>query len=113
MPRGSAVAAVVNAVDPNRGNAAGCTRVTIYGSGFTGTAAVLFGTIASPDFTVKDDSHISALSPGGSPGAGVDVTVVTAAGITTTGPTDRFNYCLLYTSPSPRDLSTSRMPSSA
>ena len=24
-----------------------------------------------------------------------------------------FTYCLLYTSPSPRDLSTSRMPSSA
>ena len=26
---------------------------------------------------------------------------------------DRFKDCLLYTSPSPRDLSTSRMPSSA
>ena len=26
---------------------------------------------------------------------------------------DRFEVCLLYTSPSPRDLSTSRMPSSA
>ena len=26
---------------------------------------------------------------------------------------DQFNSCLLYTSPSPRDLSTSRMPSSA
>ena len=26
---------------------------------------------------------------------------------------DAYNYCLLYTSPSPRDLSTSRMPSSA
>ena len=26
---------------------------------------------------------------------------------------DRSRYCLLYTSPSPRDLSTSRMPSSA
>ena len=25
----------------------------------------------------------------------------------------RYGYCLLYTSPSPRDLSTSRMPSSA
>ena len=25
----------------------------------------------------------------------------------------QFGYCLLYTSPSPRDLSTSRMPSSA
>ena len=27
--------------------------------------------------------------------------------------TDLYNHCLLYTSPSPRDLSTSRMPSSA
>ena len=26
---------------------------------------------------------------------------------------DKYIYCLLYTSPSPRDLSTSRMPSSA
>ena len=26
---------------------------------------------------------------------------------------NHYNYCLLYTSPSPRDLSTSRMPSSA
>ena len=28
-------------------------------------------------------------------------------------PTDRFTYCLLYTSPSPRDRQKSRMPSSA
>ena len=27
--------------------------------------------------------------------------------------TEHLSYCLLYTSPSPRDLSTSRMPSSA
>ena len=26
---------------------------------------------------------------------------------------DQYEFCLLYTSPSPRDLSTSRMPSSA
>ena len=26
---------------------------------------------------------------------------------------ERFSYCLLYTSPSPRDLAQSRMPSSA
>ena len=37
--------------------------------------------------------------------AGVD-TVITVGGI-------QSNHCLLYTSPSPRDLSTSRMPSSA
>ena len=29
------------------------------------------------------------------------------------GPFEAFYICLLYTSPSPRDLSTSRMPSSA
>ena len=29
------------------------------------------------------------------------------------GIASHFNFCLLYTSPSPRDLSTSRMPSSA
>ena len=37
-------------------------------------------------------------------------------GLTATGINERFRiyrYCLLYTSPSPRDLSTSRMPSSA
>ena len=28
-------------------------------------------------------------------------------------PFSMYSYCLLYTSPSPRDLSTSRMPSSA
>ena len=31
----------------------------------------------------------------------------------TSKPAERLNPCLLYTSPSPRDLSTSRMPSSA
>jgi len=30
-----------------------------------------------------------------------------------TWPREGFTFCLLYTSPSPRDLSTSRMPSSA
>ena len=34
-------------------------------------------------------------------------------GATTYGPRLRNKACLLYTSPSPRDLSTSRMPSSA
>ena len=33
--------------------------------------------------------------------------------VTSTGGSDRINYCLLYTSPSPRDRSVSRMPSSA
>ena len=38
---------------------------------------------------------------------------ILAQGMTPPMATDRINRCLLYTSPSPRDLSTSRMPSSA
>ena len=34
-------------------------------------------------------------------------------GFTNAGTAEQTNFCLLYTSPSPRDLSTSRMPSSA
>ena len=40
--------------------------------------------------------------------AGTSATATLQAGLVCTG-----NVCLLYTSPSPRDLSTSRMPSSA
>ena len=39
----------------------------------------------------------------------IDLPIIKRAGFTATVP----NACLLYTSPSPRDLSTSRMPSSA
>ena len=55
-------------------------------------------------------------NPDGSPGANTKVCLVTCnpqetLGITTTD--EQGIFCLLYTSPSPRDLSTSRMPSSA
>ena len=36
-----------------------------------------------------------------------------AGGIINTGPIEDIYYCLLYTSPSPRDRTRSRMPSSA
>ena len=47
-----------------------------------------------------------------------DVVVVTGsrirqANLVSTSPVTQVDSCLLYTSPSPRDLSTSRMPSSA
>ena len=71
-----------------------------------------------------------AFSPGGVPGANVaayykrraesDVgliltegTVIDRAGSSNDPNYPKFYGCLLYTSPSPRDLSTSRMPSSA
>ena len=47
--------------------------------------------------------------------AGIDIQIVSFKKDTlrTGVPTNRWFSCLLYTSPSPRDLSTSRMPSSA
>ena len=39
--------------------------------------------------------------------------VVSGLEFQSTTPRNQFSICLLYTSPSPRDLSTSRMPSSA
>ena len=46
------------------------------------------------------------------PGAGMDHRILSMFDLTNLK--DDFNiFCLLYTSPSPRDLSTSRMPSSA
>ena len=41
------------------------------------------------------------------------ITMIVYASVTCSHCSDWFTNCLLYTSPSPRDLSTSRMPSSA
>ena len=42
-----------------------------------------------------------------------DIQVLSTSGTNNVAVADQYAYCLLYTSPSPRDLSTSRMPSSA
>ena len=55
------------------------------------------------------DITIRVISPNGSNVVGVDQVTPNANGEFST----EFKVCLLYTSPSPRDLSTSRMPSSA
>jgi len=53
--------------------------ITIWGCGFTGSTAVLFGAIPSPSFTVQSDTIILATPP--TPAAGtVNVTVVTPLG---------------------------------
>ena len=57
--------------------------------------------------TEGGESSVSVAAPGGTgPEAGTHRTDATGGTAGSTG-------CLLYTSPSPRDLSTSRMPSSA
>ena len=92
------------------------------------TFGIQFGTINALQ---RADASIQILEPGATqvsrisgsilPLADEDFEIASIEGETITRATfdrvadngDRYRVCLLYTSPSPRDLSTSRMPSSA
>lgn len=77
------------------GNPAGGDSVAITGTGFTGAAAVQFGSVPATSFTVTDDSDITAVSPADPNAAGgdtVDITVVTSAGTSATSAADQFTY---------------------
>jgi streptogramin lyase len=89
----------VTALDPSAGPAAGGTMVTITGTNFSEAAAVSFGSVNAPNFTVNSESSITAEAP---PGAGtVDVTVTSAQGTSPSVPADRFRYPPAVTNVSP------------
>ena len=97
-------------------------EVAIVGSGFSGlTSAHYLKEKGIEDICIfeKNSSLGGVWSHGGVgsyPGAACDVQSYTYLPfLDDTGfiPSKRYVSCLLYTSPSPRDLSTSRMPSSA
>jgi choice-of-anchor C domain-containing protein len=73
------------------GPAAGGTRVTISGSGFTGATAVGFGDVPATSVTVESDTQIQATTPAEDPGT-VDVQVLTPAGASAQAAADRFTY---------------------
>jgi large repetitive protein len=81
----------VTAVSPTSGPAAGGTRVTLTGSGFTGATAVRFGTTAGTGLTVNSATSISVTSPAHAAGI-VDVRVTTAGGTSSIVAGDRFTY---------------------
>jgi hypothetical protein len=77
-------APLVKSVTPSLGPATGVTPVTILGSGFTGlsgASAVRFGTRNALSYTVVSDTMIFALSPPGTGGQSVAVTVTNPAGL--------------------------------
>jgi large repetitive protein len=80
---------VVTSLSQSSGPAAGGTAVTITGSGFTGTTAVMFGSRAAT-YAVTSDTEITVTVP---PGTGtVDVSVTSPGGTSATGPGDRYRY---------------------
>ena len=91
--------------------------------GIVDTEERITATITTPIFGVPENGgsstqtiDLTALVPGIAIGDTISISSITADG-DLNGATEfftlDFNSCLLYTSPSPRDLSTSRMPSSA
>ena len=86
----------VSGINPNAGPNAGGTAVTIAGSHFLGTTAVLFGGVPASSFNVDSDSQITATSSlfGGPTDAGATVDIlVVANGLTSaTSVVDQFTY---------------------
>ena len=74
-----AIAPTVTSVSPSSGSPAGGNTVTITGTGFTGATSVTFGGVASPNFTVVNDTTIIATVPSGT-GGNVSVIVTTPGG---------------------------------
>ncbi len=72
----------VASVFPDKGPAAGGTRVTIVGTGFAPGTSVRFGGIPATSVVVVSETEIQAVTPVGSPGL-VDVSVRVVVGDTT------------------------------
>ncbi len=82
----------VQRVAPDSGPAAGGAKVVIRGKGFTGATGVAFGGVSAASYKVLNSRVIMAVSPAGTAGQAVDVTVTTPAGTSATGSADLYTY---------------------
>jgi hypothetical protein len=89
---------VVTGISPGTGPAAGGTKVTITGTGFTGATHVRFGPAApARSYTVNSATSITAITP---PGHGTQhVQVSTPYGVSAANPADTFTYQTVTISP--------------
>jgi PKD repeat protein len=79
----------VTSISPANGPAAGGTKVTITGTGFTSASTVRFGSIAA-SATYNSATSLTATSPAGA--GTVDVRVTTPSGTSAIGAGDKFTY---------------------
>jgi hypothetical protein len=82
----------VTSVAPATGSYLGGTTVQITGTGFTAGATVRFGTAAAASVTVSSSTLIVAVSPAGTAGSTVQVSVTTASGTSANTSADDFTY---------------------
>jgi IPT/TIG domain/Putative Ig domain len=84
-------APTVSGLSLHAGPAAGATRITVFGTGFTGAYVVGFGGLPGGSLVVKSDSELEVTSPP-EPARMVDIQVVTPAGTSAEGPADQYTY---------------------
>jgi hypothetical protein len=101
-------APTVTGISPSSGPTTGGTPVTITGTGFPGTTAVMFGTNAATSVNVVTPSSISAVAPAGSLGD-VHITVTTPAGTSITSGADKYTYRISVTGISPSSDSSGKV----
>ncbi len=88
----SAEAPVVERIAPDSGPAAGGAKVVIRGKALEGATSVAFGGSPAASYKVLNSRVIMAVSPAGTAGQAVDVTVTTPAGTSGTGSSDLYTY---------------------
>ena len=71
-------------VSPSTGPAAGGTAVKLTGENFTGTPKLLFGTAEAKDVKVVSKTEITAVTPAGTKGKAVDITLQAPSAPTST-----------------------------
>jgi hypothetical protein len=81
----------VNGVTANHGPTGGGTQVEIFGLGFTGVSAVMFGSAQASSFFFSSDSLVFATSPAGTAGT-VDITIKVGTTTSSINNGDRFTY---------------------
>ena len=88
-------------INPSSGPIAGGTKVTITGSGFTGSTAVTFAGTNATSFTVVNDTTITAITPVAFEGGLAQVNVTTPGGVV-------FGYYTYSATPTPNERPGSR-----
>jgi subtilase family serine protease len=80
----------LRSLTPNKGSNKGRTRVTIRGTGFTGTVSVRFGTRAATHVTVVSPTEVVVSAPAGT--GTVYVTVTASGGVSVRRPVGLYHY---------------------
>jgi phosphodiesterase/alkaline phosphatase D-like protein len=86
------LAPVVTKVTPSKGLSNGGTSVTIRGANFTGVTGVMFGSDAARDVKFIAVGEVTAVSPPGTTGSPVNITVMTPNGTSAITTKDDFSY---------------------